>query len=89
MPKPIKLKLDVTKIDKAHLYRGAKGTYLDAVAWPRKDGPDEYGNSHFIVQDLPRAARDAGAKGAIIGNMTLDGSAPATQTADNRDDIPF
>lgn len=30
----IKIKIDVTKIDRAALFKGAKGTYLDAVMWP-------------------------------------------------------
>jgi hypothetical protein len=66
---PIKLKIDVTKIDKAALYKGAKGTYLDAVAWPSPDS--QYGDDYRIVQDLGKEARDAGKKGAIIGNAKL------------------
>jgi hypothetical protein len=62
----IKIKIDVTKIDKAALYKGAKGTYLDAVMWPTQDS--QYGDHYRIVQDLGKEARDAGKKGAIIGN---------------------
>ena len=69
--KPIKFKLDVTKISKAHLYKGAKGTYLDCVAWPNKNGADQYGMTHYVVQELSREAREAGEKGAIIGNLAL------------------
>lgn len=71
MAKPSKLKIDVTKILKEHLYKGAKGTYLNCVIWPNKDGPDEYGNTHSIKQELSREARDAGEKEPFIGNMTL------------------
>lgn len=70
-PRPIKLKLDVKKILKEHLFAGAKGTYLDLVVWPNKDGTDQYGNTHYVVQELSRAARDAGERGPIIGNLTL------------------
>lgn len=70
-PRPIKLKLDVKKILKDHLFKGNKGTYLDLVVWPNKDGPDKYGNTHYVVQELSRAARDAGERGPIIGNLTL------------------
>ena len=70
MPRPIKIKIDVSKIDKSALYKGAKGTYLDCVAWPSKT-PGQYGDTHYIVQELSREARDAGEKGAIIGNMTV------------------
>lgn len=79
-PRPIKLKLDVTKIVKEHLFKGNKGTYLDLVVWPNKDGKDQYGNTHYVVQELNRAARDAGERGPIIGNLTLpenDEPAPA------------
>ena len=70
MARPIKIKIDVSKIDKAALYKGTKGTYLDCVAWPSKT-PGQYGDTHYIVQELSREARDAGEKGAIIGNMTV------------------
>lgn len=79
-PRPIKLKIDVTKILKEHLFKGNKGTYLDLVVWPNKDGKDQYGNTHYVVQEPNRAARDAGERGPIIGNLTLpenDEPAPA------------
>lgn len=69
--RPIKLKIDVTKILKDHLYKGAKGTYLDCVVWPNKDGTGQYGDTHYIVQDLSKEARDAGGRGPIIGNATV------------------
>ena len=70
MPRPIKIKIDVSKIDKAGLYKGTKGTYLDCVAWPSKT-PGQYGDTHYVVQELSKERRDAGEKGAIIGNMTV------------------
>jgi hypothetical protein len=101
MPRPIKIKIDVSKIDKAALYKGTKGTYLDCVAWPSKT-TGQYGDTHYIVQELSREKRDVGEKGAIIGNMTVpDGGQPrqearpvqrqaqvVTQDGDG-DDIPF
>lgn len=60
----IKIKIDVTKIDRAALFKGAKGTYLDAVAWPTPDS--QYGDDWRIVQDLGKDRREE--KGAIIGN---------------------
>jgi hypothetical protein len=70
MSKPIKIKLDVSKIIKEALFKGAKGTYLDCVAWPSKT-TGQYGDTHYIVQELSREKRDAGEKGPIIGNMTV------------------
>lgn len=69
--RPIKLKIDVTKILKDHLYKGAKGTYLDCVVWPNKNGAGQHGDTHYIVQELNRQARDAGERGPIIGNATV------------------
>lgn len=60
----IKIKIDVSKIDKTALFKGAKGTYLDAVAWPTPDS--QYGDDWRIVQDLGKDRREE--KGAIIGN---------------------
>ncbi len=66
MNTPIKIKIDVTKIDKSALFKGAKGTYLDALLWPTPDS--QYGDDYRITQDLPKERRDAGEKGAILGN---------------------
>ena len=80
MPRPIKIKIDVSKIDKAALYKGTKGTYLDCVAWPSKT-TGQYGDTHYIVQELSREKREAGEKGAIIGNMTVpDDDEPRQQS---------
>ena len=73
MPKPIiSLKIDVTKIDKAHLFKGAKGTYLD-ITLMEKDGGgvDEYGNAGFVAQSVSKEARDRNERGPIIGNYRL------------------
>jgi hypothetical protein len=101
MPRPIKIKIDVSKIDKLALYKGTKGTYLDCVAWPSKT-TGQYGDTHYIVQELSREKRDAGEKGAIIGNMTVPDDEQRRQEArpvrrqaqvvtqdGDEDDIPF
>ncbi len=49
----LKLKIDVTKIDKSRLFTGSKGTYLDATVLI-KDAPDQYGNDGMIVQDVTK-----------------------------------
>ena len=63
-----RLKIDVKKIDKALLFAGAKGTYLDATLMDNREGTDQYGNDGFIVQDIGKERREAGEKGPIIGN---------------------
>jgi len=71
MPRPITLKIDVSKIDKSHLYKGAKGTYLDVAIWPNKDGSGQYGDTHYAVQQVSKDKREAGVRGPIIGNATV------------------
>jgi len=63
-----RLRIDVTKIDKTALYKGAKGTYLDITLLDNRDGTDQYGNDGMIVQDIGKDRREAGEKGAILGN---------------------
>ena len=96
-----KLKINVNLIDKTHLFRGAKGTYLDVTLMENKDGPDQYGNDGFIVQDIGKEAREAGGKGPIIGNWrhlqkrTAEKPAPVAKKPAPKDealdgsDIPF
>ena len=70
--KPSKIKINVTKILKQYLYRGENGVYLNAAVWPNKDGTGQYGDTHYIVQELPKEARDKGERGPIIGNLRLE-----------------
>jgi hypothetical protein len=70
-PRPITLKLNVSKILKEHLFKGAKGTYLDLVVWPNKDGAGQFGDTHYVVQEISKTAREAGERGPIIGNAKV------------------
>jgi len=81
MPRPITLKIDVSKIDKSHLYKGAKGTYLDVAIWPNKDGAGQYGDTHYAVQQVAKEKREAGVRGPIIGNATVPPDEQATPIA--------
>lgn len=63
---PIKVKINVGKIDKSALFKGAKGTYLDVILWETPN--DQFENDYRVVQDIPRERRDAGEKGEILGN---------------------
>ena len=73
----IKLKIDVTKIDKARLYKGAKGTYLDCVLIETKN--NQYGDDYMIVQEVTKEERENGVKGPILGNAKILGQRPAAQ----------
>jgi len=91
--KILRLKIDVTKIDKARLFKGEKGTYLDCTLL-YNEATDQYGNNGMITQDVSKEDRDAGNKGAILGNakeFKRQGSAPAqTSNAKQEEpDLPF
>lgn len=86
----VSLKIDVTNIDKARLFKGQKGTYLDATVFIDPDNQDQYGNNGMITQDVTKEERDAGTRGEILGNCKVfwsEGSsggypnAPAQQPA--------
>ena len=67
----IQLKIDVSKIDKGLLYKGAKGVYLDATVFVEMDQADQYGNHGMITQNETKESRDAGKNGAILGNCKV------------------
>ena len=80
----IRCKIDVLKIDKARLFAGAKGKYLDITLLPTKDpsGVDKFGNTHMVIQDVSKEEREQGVKGAILGNaktVTRQPSQPTPQ----------
>jgi len=89
----ITVKIDVTKIDKNLLFKGAKGTYLDVVLFETPD--DKFGNDYRVVQGVTKEARAAGVKGAILGNgKVIGGNAkPAFNKAEPKpvasEDVPF
>jgi len=95
----ISVRIDVTKIDKSRLYKGAKGTYLDLTTFVDTDQQDQYENNGFISQSLTKEEREAKAQTPILGNVKVfytDGAAPQAkaQVADMSieemdDDLPF
>ena len=88
------VKIDVTKIDKARLFKGKKGTYLDATLVPSQN--DQYGNDFMVVQSVSKEERLAGKRGTIIGNAKFAKRNPEAQTStppapqqSSGDDVPF
>ena len=67
----LSIKIDVTKIDKARLFQGQKGTYLDATVFIDIDELDQFGNSGMITQDVSKEEKQSGVKGNILGNVKL------------------
>lgn len=91
-------KLDVKKINKAHLYVGTKTTYLDLALIPNTDGRDRFGNDGMVVQGVSKELRAQGTKGAILGNyIDLDAAPKAApqpkvtgqEPLGPEDDLPF
>ena len=96
MPKPIIVKIDVTKIDKTKLFKGKKGTYLDIVLLPSQN--DQYGNDYMVVQGVSQQDREAGVRGEILGNGKFTGRgsakaeekpAPVEKPLTEDEDVPF
>lgn len=96
----VSVKIDVTKIEKARLYQGTKGTYLDMTTFIDLDQKDQYENNGFIAQYVSKEEREAGEKGQILGNVRVfyrddagakpsQGTKPSQAGGDFDDDIPF
>ena len=83
----VTLKIDVTKIDKARLFAGQKGKYLDATVFIDTAELDQYGNSGMITQDVSKDERAQGTKGNILGNCKVfwseSGQAPQQESRPN------
>lgn len=100
----ISLKIDCTKIDKARLYKGAKGTYLDLTTFVDTAVADQYENHGFISQSLTKEEREQKVQTPILGNVKVfytDSGSPAGSAGQGstakedmtiqelEDDIPF
>jgi hypothetical protein len=100
----ISVRIDVTKIDKSRLYKGAKGTYLDLTTFVDTAVADQYENHGFISQTVDKEERAAGTQTPILGNVKVfytDSNSPAGSVGQSTtakeemtiqeldDDIPF
>ena len=75
----INLKIDVKKIEKARMFQGEKGTYLDMTMFVDLDNADQYGNNGMITQNWKDQQKG---EGPILGNGKIfwrDQSAPVNQ----------
>ena len=97
----ITIKLDVTKIDKARLFKGEKGTYLDLTTFIDTENEGQYGDHGFIAQSVTKEEREAKVQSPILGNVKVfykgeseskpQASKPSTDSGydDFNDEIPF
>ena len=67
----ISIKIDVTKIEKARLFSGSKGTYLDLTTFIDTDNEGQYGDHGFISQSVSKEEREQGVKTPILGNCKV------------------
>ena len=90
--------INVSKIDKTKLIKGEKGMYLNITTFVNLDEKDEYDNNGMITQSITKEEKEAGGKGAILGNTRVfytgesqgesSGSVPQAKEA-VAEDIPF
>lgn len=93
----IKLKINVSMIEKARLFAGKKGKYLDATVFVDVDNKDQYDNNGMITQDVSKEEKDKGVKGPILGNCQVFWSdqqqaqqqAPQAPAAQNQEPAGF
>lgn len=88
-------------IEDAHLYEGEKGVYLSMNMWVSKNS--QYGDSHYLTQNLPKEVRDAMSDEEkkslpILGNVKVMELPPKqvqeaveipASSNDDLDDLPF
>jgi len=81
MAKMLSAKLDVTKITKEKLYKGAKGTYCN-ITISLNDEIDTYGNNVSVYEEQTKEERDQKAPRNYLGNGKVfwsnDGQAQQT-----------
>ena len=96
----LSVRIDVTKIDKSRLYKGAKGTYLDLTTCVDTEEQDQYENNGFISQSTTKEEREANVQTPILGNVKVfytDGSTPSSSPVQQGgmsleeldEDVPF
>ena len=87
MNRLINAKINVSKIDKTKLFKGAKGTYLDLAIWVNET-PDQFGNDISIEQ---RTGKDE--KKIYLGEgkfyVKAEQKKAVSNTANASDDLPW
>jgi hypothetical protein len=88
----LSISIDVTKIDKARLYRGKKGLYLNMTTFFDSKEEDKYGHHGFVSQSVSPEEREQGVEGEILGNVRVIYAAGGDNKPvkkENKDDDSF
>jgi len=93
----VSIKIDVNKIDKARIFDGKKGSYIDLTTFIDLDNLDQYDNNGFISQSLKQGEKEQGIQTPILGNCKVfwrddkvQQQAPQQALPENFDEhIPF
>lgn len=84
----IRLSINVKKLDKARFIEGKSGAlYADMVMMENRE-PDRFGNEFVILESLSKEERDAGKKGAILGNGRIIADGRPKSHFENKADVP-
>jgi hypothetical protein len=93
----ISVRINCSRINKARLFQGKNGKYLDLILMEKRE-PDQYGNDWMVCESVSKEEREAGVKGEILGSgKTLKAKpkpeapkpANAPMTPEDQDDVPF
>ena len=66
----VNLSIDVSKLDKSRLYKGAKGTYANLTVFIDSN-PDQYGKNGGVKEQATKEERDQKVKMPFVGNATI------------------
>lgn len=67
----VSVRIDVSKIDKSRLFKGAKGTYLDLTTFIDTENEGKFGDHGFISQSLSKEEREQQVQTPILGNVKV------------------
>ncbi len=71
--KTVVLSIDLNKVDETKVFKGKNGArYLDVVLMNTPD--NQYGSTYMAVQGVSKEEREAGERGAILGNGKVFGA---------------
>ena len=67
----VNISINVNKIEKARLFQGKKGKYLDLTTFIDLDNLDQYENNGFIAQSVSKEEKAQGVQSPILGNCKV------------------